>query len=89
MLWEPDDPATVLSERFGFPDAATAAGWVADTVEKHWGVEVVSCERIVLSFRNALVWFRAPQGRLLAKWSIATHRFDRLAALADLTAWLD
>lgn len=89
MLWEPDDPATALSERFGFADAATATDWVSRTVEQHWGVGVGECERIVMSFKNALVWLRTTEGLLLAKWSIAAHRFDRLSALAELTAWLD
>ncbi|GGB17148.1 hypothetical protein GCM10011492_03660 [Flexivirga endophytica] len=89
MLWEPDNPGTVLAERFDFADAAAAADWVSRTVEQHWGIQAGPCERITMSFNNALVWFHTPHGRRVAKWSIATHRFDRLAALAEMTAWLD
>lgn len=89
MLWEPDDPDNALSDRFGFSDAAAVVDWVSATVHRHWGIEVLTCERIVMSFKNALAWIRTSRSRLLVKWSIATHRFDRLTALADLTAWLD
>lgn len=89
MLWESDDPAAVLAERFGFADVAAAERWLSRTVEQHWEIDVVSCERVVMSFKNALAWIRTPDGPMLAKWSIAKHRFPRLSALADATAWLD
>ncbi len=89
MLWEPDDPTTVLAQRFGFADVLTAERWLSRTVQQHWEIDVVGCDRFVMSFKNVLAWIRTPQGPMLAKWSIAAHRFDRLAALADVTAWLD
>lgn len=89
MLWEGHDPGTVLTDRFGFRDAAAAARWVTSTVRSHWEIEIQSCERIVMSFTNALAWVRTPEGRMIAKWSIATPGFARLAALADVIAWLD
>lgn len=89
MLWEAHDPRGVLVERFGFADAASAGGWVATTVHEHWGIRVESCERIVMSDRNALAWITTPSGRLIAKWSIAPATFPRLAQIARLTHWLD
>lgn len=89
MLWEADDPGEVLEERFGFGDAASAGRWVAATVHKHWGVRVDSCQRIVISGRNALAWVTARAGQLLAKWSVAPARFPRLRQIAQLTRWLD
>ena len=89
MLWEPGDPLRALRERFGFGDGPAAGRWVAGTVDKHWGVTVDSCERIVMSDGNALAWAATPAGRLLAKWSVVPERFPRLAWTARLTSWLD
>src|ERR1044072_4251987 len=87
MLWEADDPHEVLEETVGFGDAASAARWVAATVHKHWGVRVDSCERIVISERNALAWITTRSGQLLTKWSGAPARFPRLPQIAQLTRW--
>jgi homoserine kinase type II len=89
MLWEAHDPHGVLVERFGFTDPASADSWVAATLDEHWGVRIESCERIVMSDRNALAWITTPAGRLLAKWSVAPERFTRLSQTARLTQWLD
>lgn len=89
MLWEPDDPSQVLQTRFRFADPAAAAAWVADTLDEHFGVQVKACERIVMSDHNALAWVATPDGPMVAKWSADPERFARLAALAELTAWLD
>ncbi|GIF14171.1 phosphotransferase [Actinoplanes teichomyceticus] len=89
MLWEAHDPHQALSARFGFPDAPAAGRWIADTLDEHWGVRVDSCERIVMSGGNALAWLGTPSGRLLAKWSVVSERFPRLAAVARLTSWLE
>ena len=89
MLWETHDPHGVLEERFGFAGAVAAGSWVAATVHKHWGIRVDSCERIVISDRNALAWVTTPSGQLLAKWSVAPARFPRLSQIAQLTHWLD
>ena len=88
MLWEPDDASTVITDRFGFADADDAAAWVTRTLEERWELSVEACERIVMSDHNALAWVRTPAGRLIVKWSIARHRFARLAELARLTASL-
>jgi len=89
MLWEASDPRGTLDERFGFADAVSAGHWVAATVYEHWGIWIDSCERIVISDRNALAWVTTPSGRLLAKWSVAPERFPRLSRIARLTHWLD
>lgn len=89
MLWEAHDPHRVLAERFGFRDGQSARRWVAATLFEHWGVRVGSCERIVMSDRNALAWVATPSGRLLAKWSVAPGRFWTLSEMARLTCWLD
>jgi homoserine kinase type II len=89
MSWEAHDPHGALGERFGFEDALSAGQWIAATVHEQWGIRVDSCERIVISGRNALAWVTTPSGRLLAKWSVAPERFPRLSQIARLTHWLD
>jgi homoserine kinase type II len=89
MLWEAHDPLGALEERFSFGDAVSVGHWVAATLHEHWGIRIGSCERIVISGRNALAWATTPSGRLLAKWSVAPERFPRLAQIARLTRWLD
>jgi homoserine kinase type II len=49
---------------------------------------MVSCERIVISDRNALAWVMTSSERLLMKWSVAPDRFSRLSQIAQLTGWL-
>ncbi|MDR2987513.1 MAG: hypothetical protein LBV34_22010, partial [Nocardiopsaceae bacterium] len=53
MLWEATNPSSALRDRFGFSDAADAAAWVSSTLEEVWGLRVTSCDRIVMSDRNA------------------------------------
>ena len=89
MLWEPHDPLRALEARFGFRDPGSAGRWVAGTLAEHWGVRIASCDRIVISDRNALAWVETPGGQLVAKWSVATDRFAFLQELARLTSWLD
>ncbi|GAA2686926.1 phosphotransferase [Actinoplanes palleronii] len=88
MLWEPGDARAALSGRFGFRSGESAARWVAELLDEHWGVRVDSCERIVMSGGNALAWVGTPGGRMLAKWSVAPARFARLAEVARVTSWL-
>jgi homoserine kinase type II len=88
MLWEAQDPRRTLDVRFGLSDGESAGRWVAGLLHEHWGVRIDSCERIVMSDRNALAWVGTPSGRLLAKWSVAPERFPRLAETARLTSWL-
>lgn len=89
MLWETSDPKGVIETRFNFSDGDAAGRWVATTLDEYWGVQVDSCERIVMSGHNALAWVGTPAGPMLAKWSVAPERFPRLTALAQVTAWLD
>ena len=89
MLWEAHDPHRALAGRFGFGDGESAGRWVAATLNEHWGVRVHSCERIVISDRNALAWIATSSGRMLAKWSVMLERFPRLMEMARLTRWLD
>ncbi|PZR55058.1 aminoglycoside phosphotransferase [Xylanimonas oleitrophica] len=88
MLWESDEPVAALQQRFGFPDALSAGRWVAEALKTHWDIEVTSCERLVMSDRNALAWVVGPDGPFIAKWSVTPERFKRLSAIARLTAWL-
>jgi len=89
LLWEQDDPHKVLNHRFGFDSTEAAEAWVGRMIEQHWGLEVVNCERIVMSDQNALAWIRtSDQQRLLLKWSVTSERFERLAVISKLTAWL-
>lgn len=87
MLWETADAAEVLRDRFGLADGRAVHEWLT-TVGSRWDVEITECRRIVMSDRNALAWLTTPAGELLAKWSVAPERFERLSELADLTLWL-
>lgn len=87
MLWESDDAATVLRDRFGFVDDGAVHEWLT-TVGRRWDVEILACRRIVMSDHNALAWLTTSAGDLLAKWSVAAERFERLSEIADLTWWL-
>lgn len=88
MLWESVDPPTELARRFGFADAGQATEWLAATLARHWDIRVAGCERLVISAGNALAWIDTDAGRLIAKWSIVTQYFPKLARQARLTAWL-
>jgi homoserine kinase type II len=88
MLWESGDPHAALVKRFGFTDVGKAAQWLAATLASNWGIEMLSCERLVISGGNALAWVVADTGPLIAKWSIVSRLYPRLAESARLTAWL-
>ena len=88
MLWESVDPHEALMRRFGFADTSQLAGWVRTALAGAWGVEVISCDRVVLSAGNALVWITSSTGRMIVKWSVRHPLFVRLANLARLTSWL-
>jgi homoserine kinase type II len=88
MLWETADPTDVLHRRFGFADHQATQKWLSTVLERHWGVAVWGTSRIVMSDHNALAWLATSVGGLLAKWSVAPERFDRLSDLADLALWL-
>jgi homoserine kinase type II len=89
MLWESADPSHELTKRFGFRDGASAAEWVADVLVRHWELEVVRCERLVISDRNVMAWVHAGGRPLVAKCWSAPHRFSHLEDAARVVAWLD
>lgn len=88
MLWETTDAMVALKTRFGFANAEDAVAWVDDALRKHWGMESLSCRRLVLSDHNALAWVETSEDALVVKWTNNTSRFDKLHALAELTGWL-
>jgi homoserine kinase type II len=70
MLWESDDPENVLTERFGFADAAGVVDWMGDVLRDTWAISVDDCDRLVMSAGNLLAWIRADDRRLIAKLSV-------------------
>ncbi len=88
MLWESADPEETLSQRFGFADAVSAAGWLGDTLWDTWAITVDDCDRLVISAGNMLAWITTDTGRLVAKWSVVSKLFQRLADTTALTMWL-
>lgn len=89
MLWESVDPREALTRRFGFADAAQLAQWVTQVLSDTWGVEVISCDQVVISAGNALVWITGSKGPMIVKWSAVARLFPRLANVARLTSWLN
>ncbi len=89
MLWESVEPTSALSDRFGFPDAADAERWVAETLAARWSVEVTRSRRLVVSDQNVIAWVESDHGPLVVKWSRDASRFDRLAATTGLLHRLD
>jgi homoserine kinase type II len=88
MLWEPIDPHEALARRFGFADPGQLAAWVTEALSDTWAVEVISCDRVVISAGNALVWITSSTGRMIFKWSVRPSLFARLANVARLTSWI-
>jgi homoserine kinase type II len=88
MLWESVDPTAALSERFGFADALSAAGWMGDALLNTWSIAVHDFDRLVISDRNLLAWLTAADRRLIAKLSASPSLFQRLADTATLRMWL-
>jgi homoserine kinase type II len=89
MLWESADPGQELTRRFGFCDGASGAEWVADVLERYWELDVVRCDRLVISHRNVMAWVQAAGRPFIAKWSSLPHRFSHLKHAARLVGWLD
>lgn len=82
MLWESVDPNERLAERFGFRSAASAGEWVADSLDREWGIRVDCCDRLVMSAFNVMAWVTAGDRALIAKWSAFPPLFSRLADVA-------
>lgn len=89
MLWEAEDPREALTKRFGFPSGSAAADWVAEVLNRHWGLTIGRCDRLVISDRNGMAWVQAGDRSLVAKWSSAPSRFTKLQDAARLVTWLD
>jgi homoserine kinase type II len=88
MLWESAVPEEALSQRFGFADAVSAVRWLGDTLRDTWAITVDDCDRLVISGGNLLAWITAGDRRLIAKWSVVSKLFQRLADTTALTVWL-
>lgn len=88
MLWEAADPAEALTARFGFADAAVAAGWMGDGLRETWGISLHGCDRLVISSQKLMAWTRTDHGRLIAKLSAGPEPSGRLAETAALIVWL-
>jgi homoserine kinase type II len=88
MLWESAGPEEALSQRFGFADAVSAVGWMGDTLWDTWAITVDDCDRLVISGGNLLAWITTDDRRLIAKWSVVSKLFQRLADTTTLTMWL-
>lgn len=88
MLWEPADPGSALTERFGFASTAEATDWLTGVLAAHWELKMAACERLVISDSNCLAWIVVDGCRMIAKWSMRPRVFARLAAIARLTVWL-
>ncbi len=89
MLWESVDPAEALAQRFRFDSPAAVVDWVGGVLDRHWGLRLSSCERLVISSANLMAWITVGERRMIAKWCASPPLFPRLAAIADLTSWLD
>ena len=88
MLWESVDPGVALTERFGFPDALSAASWMGEALWRTWAIAVHDCDRLVISDRNLLAWVTIDGSPLIAKLSASPSLFQRLADTATLRMWL-
>jgi homoserine kinase type II len=88
MLWESVDPVDALTKRFGFGNAVSAVGWIADALWDTWAIAVDACDGLVISDGNLLAWITTDDRRLIAKWSVYPRLFQRLADTATLLSWL-
>jgi homoserine kinase type II len=88
MLWERTDAPTALRDRFGLPDAATAAEFVAGTLARHWGLRVGNCRWITLSAHNLLARVTTQAGPMVVKACVRHSSFDRLGVVAEVVAAL-
>jgi len=89
MLWEPTDPVEALAQRFNFESPTAVVGWLSEVLAQHWDLALSSCERLVISSGNIMAWIIVDERRMIAKWSMHTPVFTRLAAIARLTRWLE
>ncbi|MCW2854285.1 MAG: putative phosphotransferase [Nocardioides sp.] len=74
MLWESKDPVEVLRSRFGFDSTGAVVHWLSSALDESWGVQLASCERVLMSDSNALAWVGTSSGRMVLKWSVAPEQ---------------
>ncbi|WP_328992795.1 phosphotransferase [Kribbella sp. NBC_01245] len=84
MLWESVEPGSALQERFGLDSFDEAVSWLTKVLAEAWAIDVLACDRIIISDQNAIAWVRTDQGALVAKWSRAQEKFARFTVIADL-----
>src|SRR5687768_7592255 len=84
MLWESDDPQAALRERFQFESPEAAAGWIAATLDRAYGISVESVDRLAISSYNLLAWLSTGAGPLLAKSCAAVIYHPVLQRLGEL-----
>lgn len=88
MLWEDIDPYVALKNRFGFESPEQAYGWVQATVSTWWGLDIHSCDQILISDQNALGWLETRSESLIAKCLVAADKFEQLDDQAQVVTWL-
>ncbi|UVI35116.1 phosphotransferase [Brevibacterium spongiae] len=89
MLWENDDSAAALTDRFGFRDLRHAESWLRETLRDVWDIDIDRCTRIAISDHNAIGWVTTRRhDRLVVKWSMETGLFDRLHATTTVLSHL-
>nr|WP_240977563.1 phosphotransferase [Planctomonas sp. JC2975] len=88
MLWEQTDPRNALRERFGFERYEDAVSWLGEELARSWALDVVACDRILISAHNAIAWVRTANQHLVVKWSHASPLFPRFSAVSDLVGRL-
>ena len=84
MLWESTEPQSALNNRFGLGSFDEAAGWITRVLAEGWAIEVMACERVIISDHNAIAWISTDRGALVAKWSRDQDQFVKFAGTADL-----
>lgn len=88
MLWERTDPVAALQQRFRFVDPQAAVVWLTDTVARHYGLAVLTVDRLTMSAYNLLAWLTTPNGRLLAKCCAYLPAHALLLTAGELVVWL-
>ncbi len=88
MLWESVDPGPTLTARFGFTNADHAVSWLGETLGAAWARRIDRCDRLVISASNLLAWLTGDGLHDVAKCSVDSARYSRLAEVDTVVAWL-
>lgn len=89
MLWESADPRSELHSRFGFASAESAVVWALEMLADEYRLQVVSVDRLVISFHNLMFWVTAAdESRFVVKVCRLTQAHDWLKARGALVSWL-